>query len=80
MSFDITLDQILKWNKSLYLKTSIYTKVKQNDAKSLLIGKDPDAGKGWRQEEKGATEGEMIGCLHQLNRHESEQAPGDGEG
>ena len=47
--------------------------------KSLLIGKDPDAGKGWRQEEKGATENEMIGCHHQLNGHESEQAPGDGE-
>ena len=31
------------------------------DAKSRLIGKDPDAGKDWRQEEKGATEDEMIG-------------------
>ena len=31
------------------------------DAKNWLIGKDPDAGKDWRQEEKGATEDEMIG-------------------
>ena len=31
------------------------------DAKSLIVGKDPDAGKDWRQEEKGATEAEMIG-------------------
>ena len=36
------------------------------DAKSLLIGKDPDAGKDWGQEEKGATEDEMVGW-HLLN-------------
>ena len=34
------------------------------DAKSWLIGKDPDAGKDWRHEEKGATEDEMVGCHH----------------
>ena len=33
------------------------------DAKSWLIGKDPDAGKDWRQEEKGTTENEMVGCI-----------------
>ena len=48
--------------------------------KSQLIRKDPDAGKGWRQEEKGMTEDKMAGWHHQLNGHESEQAPGDGEG
>ena len=37
--------------------------------KSWLIEKDPDAGKDWRQEEKGTTEDEMIGWLHQLNGH-----------
>ena len=37
------------------------------DAKSQLIGKDPDAGKYWGQEEKGATEDEITGCHHQLN-------------
>ena len=37
------------------------------DVKSWLIGKDPDAGKGWRWEEKGKTENEMVGWHHQLN-------------
>ena len=50
------------------------------DAKSWLIGKDPDAGKDWGQEEKGATEDEVVGWHHRLNGHEFEQAPGDGEG
>ena len=43
------------------------------DAKSQLSGKNPDAGKDWRQEEKGATEDEMVGWHRQLNGHESEQ-------
>ena len=43
-----------------------------SDAKSWLIGKDPDAGKGWRWEEKGMTEDEMVGWHHQLNGHEFE--------
>ena len=42
--------------------------------KTQLIRKDPDAGKDWRQEEKGTTENEMVGCHHWLNRHEFEQA------
>ena len=46
---------------------------------SWLTGKDPDAGKDWRQE-KGMTEDEMVGWHHQLNEHEFEQAPEDGEG
>ena len=50
------------------------------DAKNWLIGKDPDAGKDWRQEEKGSTEDEMVGWLHWLSGHESEQDPGDGDG
>ena len=50
------------------------------DGKSQLTGKDPDAGKEWRQEEKGVTEGEMVGWHHWLHGHEFEQAPGDGEG
>ena len=48
--------------------------------KSWLIRKDPDAGKDWRQEEKGTTEDEMVRWHHQLNGHEFEQAPGDDEG
>ena len=50
------------------------------DAKSWLIGKDPDAGKDWGQEEKGMTEDEMIGWHHGLNGHEFEQTLGDSEG
>ena len=42
------------------------------DVKNWLIRKDPDAGKDWRQEEKGMTEDEMIGWNHWLNRHEFE--------
>ena len=43
------------------------------------LRKDPDAGQGWRQEEKGITEGEMVGWHHWLNGREFEQALGDGE-
>ena len=46
------------------------------DMKNWLIGKDPDAGKDWRQEEKGITEDEMVGWHHQLNEREFEQALG----
>ena len=42
------------------------------DAKNWLIGKDPDAGKDWRQNEKGVTEYEMAGWHHRLNGHEFE--------
>ena len=47
------------------------------DVKNWLIGKDPDAGKDWRQEEIGVTEDEMVGWHQQLNGHEFEQSPGD---
>ena len=50
------------------------------DVRSRLTGKDPDAGKDWRQEEKGMTENEMVGWLQQLNGHEFEQALGVGDG
>ena len=43
------------------------------------FGKDSDAGRDWGQEEKGMTEDEMVEWHHQLNGHEFEQAPGDGE-
>ena len=48
--------------------------------KSQLFGKDPDAGKDWRQEEKGTTEDEMAGWHHQHYGHEFEQALGVGDG
>ena len=50
------------------------------DVKYWLIGKDPDAGKDWRQEEKGTTEDEMVGWHHRLNGHGFEQTPGVGDG
>ena len=51
----------------------------KDDLKNWLIGKDPDAGKDWGQEEKGVTEDEMVGWHHQLNEHDFEQAPGDSD-
>ena len=48
------------------------------DVKNWLTGKDPDAAKDWRQE-KGTTEDGMVGWHHQLDRHESEQAPSVGD-
>ena len=50
------------------------------DVKNWLTGKDPDAGKDWRWEEKGRTEDEMVGWHHWLNGHEFEQDPGVGDG
>ena len=50
------------------------------DVKSQLTGKDPDAGKDWRQEEKGMTEDKTVGWHHWLNGHEFEQTLGDSEG
>ena len=51
-----------------------------SDEKNWLIEKDPDAGTDWRQDEKGTTEDEMVGCHHQLNGHEFEQTLGFGDG
>ena len=42
------------------------------DIKNWFIWKDPDAGKDWRQEEKGMTEEKIIGWHHQLDGHEFE--------
>ena len=52
------------------------------DAKNWLIGKDPDAGKDGRQEEKGTTEDKMVGWHHWLNGHELRWTleVGDGQG
>ena len=70
----VTLDQAQVWPPN---------------AKSQLIGNDPDAGKDWGQEdagkdwgqeEKGITEDEVVGWHHWLNEHEFEQTLGDSEG
>ena len=50
------------------------------NVKNWLIGKNPDAGKDWRQEEKGMIEEKMVGWHYQLNGHEFEQPPGVGDG
>ena len=50
------------------------------DVKCQIIGKDPDVGKDWRQEEKGTTGDEMVGWHHWLDGHEFEQALGVGDG
>ena len=50
------------------------------DAKNWLLGKDPYAGKDWRQEEKGTTEDEIVGWHHQLNGHEFGWTSGVGDG
>ena len=50
------------------------------DVKSQLIGKDPDAGKDWGQEEKGMTEDEIVGWHHWFNGHELGQTLRGDEG
>ena len=50
------------------------------DAKSWLIGKDPDSGKDWGQEERGMTEDEMVGWYHWLDRHGFGWTLGVGDG
>ena len=50
------------------------------DVKNWLIGKEPDAGKDWRQEEKRETEDEIIRWHHWLRGHEFEQVPGVSDG
>ena len=55
-------------------------KLQPPDAKSWLIGKDPDAGKDWGQEEKRETEDKVIGWHHLLNGPKCEQTLGDSEG
>ena len=53
---------------------------KPPDVKSRLIGKNPDAGKDWGQEEKGMTDDEMVGWHHWFNGYELGPIQGDGEG
>ena len=54
--------------------------LRPTDLKSWLIWKDPDAGKDWRQEEKGTTEDGMVGWHHQLNGHRFWWTLGVGDG
>ena len=73
---------ILKEISPEYTLEGLMLKLKRQYFGHLMwfIGKDPDAGKGWRQEEKGTREDEMVGWHHRLDGHEFEQAPGVGDG
>ena len=77
ISPEYTLEGLMLKLKLQHFKTSIFW---PPDVKTWLIGKDPDAGKDWRREEKGMTEDEMVGWHHRLDEHEFEQAPGIGDG
>ena len=75
---------ILKEINPEYLLVGLMLKLKLQYFGHLMRRTDSlekaDAGKDWRQKEKGMTEDEMVGWHHQLNRHEFEQALGDSEG
>ena len=75
---------ILKEISPEYLLERLMLKLKLHTpgVKNWLLGKDPDAGKYWRQEEKGMPEDEMVVWHHQINGYEFAQAPrfGDGQG
>ena len=64
--------------KGLMVKLKI--QLSPPDVKNWIIGKDPDAGRNWRQEEKGKTEDEMAGWHHWLDAHESGWTLGVGDG
>ena len=71
--------------EDFWINTSFWTEAEAlilwpPDAKNWLIGKDLDAGKDWRREEKGTTKDEMVGWHHRLDGHEFEQALGVGGG
>ena len=64
----------------IYISLSIYTEAEASilwplNGKSWFIGRHPDAGKDWGQEEKGVTKDDMVGWHHRLNGHEFEQTP-----
>ena len=69
----LTSLEVLHWKDWFIGNTEAETPILwPPDARNWLIGKDPDAGKDWRQEEKGMTEDEMVGWHHQCNGHEFE--------
>ena len=62
------------------LKLQFFGHLKKLSKKELTHWKRPWCWQSWKQEEKGTTEGEMVGWHHQLDGHEFEQAPGVGDG
>ena len=75
-----TLRNQTNFNSPKCIKKTEYRRIDAFEVKNWLIGKDPDAGKDSRREEKGTTEDEMVGWHHQLNGHEFGQTPGESEG
>ena len=76
---------ILKEIKAEYSLEGLMLKPKLQDIGHLIrrtdtVGKNPDAGKVWGQEEKGATKNEMVGWHHQLKGHKFGHTPGESEG
>ena len=76
-----------RWNQSMlkeinpgYSLEGLMLKLQYSNAKNWLTGKDLDAGKDWRQEEKGAKEDEMVGWHHWLGGHKFEQTLENSEG
>ena len=66
----ISID-VLHWKDWFIGRTKAETPILWSpDAKNSLIGKDPNAGKDWKQEKKGMTEDEMVGCHHWVDGHE----------
>ena len=72
---EISHEYSLEW-LMLKLKPTLWPP----DAKNWLTGKDPDAGKDWRQEKKWTTHDKMVGWHHRLDGLEFEQASGVGDG
>ena len=71
---------ILKEINLEYSLEELMLKLKLQHLKNWFTGKDPDAGKDWRQKEKWITEDEIVEWHHWLSGHEFEQTLGDGEG
>ena len=69
--------QIFMWTTPSMFSMPVFWSL---DVNRWLIGKVPDAGKGWRQKEKRVSEDEMAGWHHWCNGHELGQTSGDGEG
>ena len=68
------------WCWSWGSNTLAFIHGKNHSWKEWFIGKDPDAGKDWGQEEKGTTEDEMVGWHHRLNGYEFEQSQEESDG
>ena len=72
INFEYSLEELM-----LKLKHQYFGHLMQ---RANTLGKNPNAGRGWRQKEKRVTEDEMVGWHHQCNGHELGQTPGDGKG